>query len=114
MIRIRYHTDGGQHCLRISGHAGYAPRGSDIVCAAVSAIACTLLEYLRQTGTAVEVRAGSGALCLRCPTGGSADGAIAMALTGLHKTAETYPRYAVVDTAPSGAWQAGTDRGKGA
>ena len=35
-------------------------------------------------------------------------------VTGLRQIAVTYPQYAEVDIAPHGAWQAGTDRGKGA
>ena len=34
--------------LRIAGHAGYAPAGADIVCAAVSALWGTLEAELRQ------------------------------------------------------------------
>ena len=33
--------------IQIKGHAGYAPAGSDIVCAAVSALYETLKELLR-------------------------------------------------------------------
>ena len=33
--------------LEIDGHAGYAEKGKDIVCAAVSALACSLVCYVR-------------------------------------------------------------------
>lgn len=40
MITVTYYRE---HCrVRIDGHAGYAPEGQDIVCAAVSALAYTL------------------------------------------------------------------------
>ena len=32
--------------LEIDGHAGYAEKGEDIVCAAVSALACSLAAYV--------------------------------------------------------------------
>ena len=40
MIKIIYVTDpeGGKLTMRAEGHAGYAPAGQDIVCAAVSCL----------------------------------------------------------------------------
>lgn len=44
----------GSNGITISGHAGYAPRGRDIVCAAVSALTYTLQESLNKlTGDTV-------------------------------------------------------------
>ena len=40
MIEASVHLDG----IRIRGHAGYAPRGQDIVCAAVTALLQTLIK----------------------------------------------------------------------
>ena len=56
MIRVRF--DGAQ--MTVSGHAGYAPAGRDIVCAAVSALVCALAGYLEETGQAerVDIRRG--------------------------------------------------------
>lgn len=44
MIKIIYKADpeGGKLTMRAEGHAGYAPAGQDIVCAAVSVLAQTL------------------------------------------------------------------------
>lgn len=39
MIEVTRHSDG----ITIKGHAGYAPRGQDIVCAAVSTLMYNLL-----------------------------------------------------------------------
>lgn len=97
MIHIRYHHDGSHHNLHITGHAGYAPAGSDIVCAGVSAISCALLGYLRQTGTAAEEAAcRAGELKLRCAAGAQADSAFQMALAGYQIISRTYPQYAEV------------------
>ena len=45
MIVIR--MDRRHGLLEIAGHAGYAEKGKDIVCAAVSALACSLVCYVR-------------------------------------------------------------------
>lgn len=37
--------------LRVSGHAGYAEYGKDIVCSAVSSLVLTLADYIEGTGT---------------------------------------------------------------
>lgn len=46
MISCRYTDRGAQSYLTITGHAGYAPRGYDIVCAGVSALYESLLHGL--------------------------------------------------------------------
>ena len=43
MIRIELRKAGSGYACRAAGHAGYGPAGSDIVCAAVSALLWTLL-----------------------------------------------------------------------
>lgn len=54
--------DGRGH-FRIEGHSGYAPRGGDIVCAAVSAVVQTAVLGLKATpGIAVEDHTGDGYL----------------------------------------------------
>lgn len=46
MIDVGFFREDKQYRLIISGHAGYAPEGQDIVCAAISALLCTLVGYL--------------------------------------------------------------------
>lgn len=43
MIEVRISTDG----IKVSGHAGYAPEGQDIVCSAVSVLTQNLVESIR-------------------------------------------------------------------
>lgn len=43
MIRITVAREGDTHTLTITGHAGAAPKGQDIVCAWVSAVYQTAL-----------------------------------------------------------------------
>ena len=97
MISVRYRLQNGQHRLHITGHAGYAPAGSDIVCAGVSALACALTGFLRGTEGGRVLRRTSGELLLTCPAGDRTDAAVELALTGFRQIAGTYPRYAEVD-----------------
>lgn len=55
----------GLNGLRVSGHADIAPRGFDIVCAAVSALTLTLIRGLREIAL-VEVteEVGQGNICI--------------------------------------------------
>jgi len=96
VISIRYQLTGGQHRLTITGHAGYAPAGSDIVCAGVSALSYALLGYLRQTGTAAEAACRKGEMKFRCGADQQADSAFSMAMAGYQIIARTYPQYVEV------------------
>ena len=44
MIDIRFYVNKGKLCMRAEGHAKAAPKGEDLVCAAVSTLALTLAE----------------------------------------------------------------------
>ena len=107
MIRIRYHGDRDHHCLRIRGHAGYAPAGSDIVCAGVSALSLALLAYLRQTGEG-DGTERSGEMTLRCRRTEKTDGAVQTALTGYLQIAGTYPQHVEVHITPAEAGERST------
>ena len=48
MILINQKEEKGKITISLSGHAGYAPRGQDIVCAGVSALFFCLIESLSQ------------------------------------------------------------------
>lgn len=45
MIKAELERDAHSVSLEISGHAGFAPHGEDILCAAVSALVCGLSAY---------------------------------------------------------------------
>ena len=54
VIRMEYQEKAG-YVISIRGHAGYGaanhlPQGCDVVCAAISTLACTLLETIRIMG----------------------------------------------------------------
>ena len=46
MTTITYYEQGDEISIDISGHAGFAEEGSDIVCSAISMLGQTLLAYL--------------------------------------------------------------------
>lgn len=67
MIEIRKKCGAGYH-LHSKGHAGTAPRGKDIVCAAVSVLMYTAAQLLldeQDTGNeGIDVKIGHGEMCL--------------------------------------------------
>lgn len=97
MIRINYCREGDRHRLTVDGHAGYAPAGSDIICAGASAISFALLGYLQQCDTEMtecDVRPGS--LTVDCRGGERVAGAFDMALCGWLNIAANYPHHVKV------------------
>lgn len=69
MTLIRY--DENSHHMSINGHAGYAPEGQDIVCAAVSSLTYTLANAmmgLEQQGlvTDLVIRMDNGSVDMFC------------------------------------------------
>lgn len=93
MIKVRF-SDTDALCLRISGHAGYAESGKDIICAGVSSIAYALLGYLENIDKTVQSEIEDGYMCV---VSNSVDkrveSAFEMALTGLLQLENTYPEY---------------------
>ncbi|NLU24666.1 MAG: ribosomal-processing cysteine protease Prp [Clostridiales bacterium] len=95
MIRVIY--DGGQH-LTLSGHAAYAPRGQDIVCAAASALVYALVGALEERALLTELTIQPGYVSVS----GKAAGAAEFALTagGLRQLAGRYPGFVTVEEQP--------------
>lgn len=92
MIRIKYNRDDGRHFLTVTGHAGYAEYGQDIVCAGVSAVSFALLAFLEQEGVRFDTaEAVSGALDVACMGSDRVDAAFDMALAGYNLIADNYP-----------------------
>ena len=85
MIRVRF--DGAQ--VTVSGHAGYAPAGRDIVCAAVSALVYALAGYLKETGQAArsDIRRGYADI----EGAGDCGAAFALVRCGMEQLAAAYP-----------------------
>ena len=91
MIHITYARHGGEHRLNITGHAGYAPPGQDIVCAAVSALTESLWAWLLQRRVIPEeIREG---ICFRIPRDTECEAAFSVIFTGLLGIVRAYPQY---------------------
>ena len=76
--------------LRVSGHAGYAPKGQDIVCAAVSALVYALIGTLEETENVAEVvlRPGYAAVEAKKETA-----TFDLVRCGIGQLAEKYPEF---------------------
>lgn len=88
MIVVDYVRGSGWHRLTVSGHAGYAQKGQDIVCAGVSALSCALAACVPKPLKRV-VR--DGYLSIECPRGAHSDSTFQMALTGYRQISMEYP-----------------------
>ena len=97
MTMIEYQND--EKCFRICmhGHAGFAPEGKDIVCAALSVLASELMIACEQASRKGEIRAyactaHSGDVKLRFEYGksGSMREIISLILQCLQSIAEAY------------------------
>lgn len=91
MTRARFSRHGDALALRVTGHADYAP-GHDVVCAAASALVCTLAAALEALGArpAVCLRPGEADVAAR-PGPGVAE-AFFTVRCGLEALAAAYPR----------------------
>lgn len=85
MIRVR----AGERRITVSGHAGHAPAGQDIVCAAVSALMYALAGYLEETEQAArsDIRRGYADI----EGAGDCGAAFALARCGMEQLAAAYP-----------------------
>lgn len=102
---IRVCIDPRSMTLWLDGHAGYAPEGQDIVCAAASMLAAALVEYVLDRVEPddlgdCELRTGHARLDVH-PAGDDAIRdcrcAFRMAETGFALLARQYPECVVVD-----------------
>lgn len=93
MVSIDFSKEGSGYRMVISGHAGYAPAGQDIVCSAVSALFFATAAYLgdmRRSECDV-VRAEHGYAELRCSRRGRE--AMRMAYFGLMCVRGEFPEH---------------------
>ena len=84
MIRVRFEGS----AVTMDGHAGYARRGGDIVCAAVSMLVYVQLRLLERHDLVESADIRAGHVTLRVRDGGDLD---VLAL-GLRELAQEYPR----------------------
>lgn len=100
MITAKYDRDGETHTLSVNGHAGYADKGSDIVCAGVSAIVYALIGWLENNSedtTFVSVDDSNGEAVIACEGDDKVSVAFYMAAIGIENIANTYPAHVSID-----------------
>lgn len=101
MIRIRCTQRENLMNLLVAGHAGYAQRGQDVVCAGVSALINALASTLVLLGeTSAQIDLGSARAQITCCT----DSVLVYSLyyqtlVGLVAIAREYPQYIDLRTA---------------
>ena len=101
MIRVQLVKSGKRiEGFQISGHAGYAPSGQYIVCAAASFLATTVVNSLElQLGAEGTVNSKDGYLYYRLPGSLSAEQQhtaqiiLQTLATGFQNLKEAYPKY---------------------
>lgn len=76
MVRVTFskNNDGDIVVFKVEGHAGYAPHGQDIVCAAVSAVTTSTINGIKAlTDGEIEVSIDGGLIdaCVLKSTSGS-------------------------------------------
>ena len=98
MIKVRYHDDGNVRVLEISGHAGAAPEGMDIFCAAASTLAISLRDAMTESNVPFDELIDDGYAKFVCEDARARDW-FYMAMRGFLTLAEMYPQYYAVTTA---------------
>ncbi len=99
LITIARNASGAVESLRAQRHAGYAPAGEDIVCAAISALMQTAAIAVERLGGFVEIREqpakAEAALTGTMSHGARAEGETVLAAIadGLRAIRESYPDY---------------------
>lgn len=91
MIRITYNEMGDMMFLRAEGHAEFAPKGQDIVCAAVSALMQTL-AYSLDSGT-VTCADDSNLMVVQAKQGTDSLAKFELVTDGLILLADAYPEH---------------------
>ncbi|HEY3363720.1 MAG TPA: ribosomal-processing cysteine protease Prp [Symbiobacteriaceae bacterium] len=99
-VQVRRGTDGTIAKIQVTGHAGYAEQGQDIVCAGVSALVATALIGLRQVADhPFEGEVTSGLMYCKVAAGGTPESAaraqviLQTTLLGLKDIAKDYPQF---------------------
>lgn len=91
MIEVQQHSGG----ISVKGHAGYAPHGQDIVCAAVSTLVQNLVYSISElTATKIMHHMLPGAVEIRYGTlSETAQLLVKSFFIGMNMIAETYPNH---------------------
>lgn len=104
MIQAVFDKSGDEARMTVRGHAGYAPAGQDIVCAAVSTVVAVCELTLDATGCRWEevTEHGGPAGVTVCGVGGEAACIVNVARQALLEIARQYPDNVRVE---DGGWR---------
>lgn len=91
MIKYKALRGKGNLGLVCTGHANYAPKGFDIVCASVSAIVQTAGLGIDKLDPAAVVEVGDGSFSIACKDRPKTRAIIDTAVLGLDAIKEQYP-----------------------
>ena len=98
MITARYTVEENTHNLTVYGHAGYSEKGTDIVCAGVSAIVQALIGWIENNPEYAEcVSIDNGEVLIECNGGEDVSAVFYMVAIGLEQIANTYPDHVQID-----------------
>lgn len=93
MVKVRFTREGNTAGLTVSGHAGYAPIGQDIVCAAVSMLSLTAAARISALEQVRELHMQEGSMELCCTATPQVLDVLATIRTGFELLADRYPSY---------------------
>jgi len=96
MTNITYYRYENGFQIESKGHAGYAPQGSDIVCAAVSTLTQTLLYRMSDLTINYNWKIGDGYMYVEAKGDASVMEAFDTILTGLKLITNEFPKYVKV------------------
>lgn len=96
MLKTSIHAADGALMLCMTGHAGYAPHGQDIVCAAASILATALENALLLTHTQRYAESGAGKTILTAEDTPDIRAMYRMTAIGLAQLAAAYPEHVSV------------------
>lgn len=105
MIKVKYTVAGARRHLELTGHAGSAPAGQDLVCAGVSVLAYTVTQMVSDLASVMTepstIEMSSGRTVVECsPSRDHAeeiDVVFATILCGLRLLSAQYPNYVQVE-----------------
>lgn len=101
MTTASIYRDGDDYTLYVVGHAGYAKHGQDIVCAGISTLCYTLIEFVSQEDQSSEITVDDDSIRVQCTatddTRYRVQAAYDFAEIGLRLLEQEYPSNIVVN-----------------
>ena len=100
MITAVYTKEENTHRLTVSGHANYSEKGSDIVCAGVSALVQSLIGWIENNPCEVDLISiddKKGEVLIECEGGEDISAVFYMAAIGLEQIANAYADHVHID-----------------